>query len=151
MQIRPFEEWIEKEYQRDDNLCGACARPTDKSSLMSGGGGYNQGSCVYFAKRCGGWVFAGVDGVLGVDVEGSSILSSYWGEAQRHVPDRHFIAKTEMAMRCRGDGRREIGVKCGCMQGCCVGARLGVRSWRSMVRVAASTKTNRVGAVTRKS
>jgi len=29
---------------------------------------------------------------------------------------------------------------------CCVGARPGVRSWRSMVQVAASTKTNKVGA-----
>ena len=29
---------------------------------------------------------------------------------------------------------------------CCVSARPGVRSWQSMVQVAASTKTNRVGA-----
>ena len=27
-------------------------------------------------------------------------------------------------------------MKCGCMQGCCEGARPGVRSWRSMVQVA---------------
>jgi len=48
MQPRPFEEWIEKGHrdQRDANLCGACAR----RSLVRGGGGYNQGSFVYFAK-----------------------------------------------------------------------------------------------------
>ena len=53
---------------------------------------------------------------------------------------------TEMAMSYSGVGGREVGVKCGCMQGCCVGARSGVRSWRSMVQVAESTKTNRAGA-----
>ena len=48
MQPRPFEEWIEKGYQRDANLCGACARPTDKRLLVRGGpgGGYIQGSKV---------------------------------------------------------------------------------------------------------
>ena len=51
-----------------------------------------------------------------------------------------------MAMRYSGVGGREVGVQCGCMQGCCVGARSGVRSWRSMVQVAESTKTNRAGA-----
>jgi len=50
MQPRPFEEWIEKEHQRDANLCGAYARPTNERSLMRGGEGYNQGSFVYFAK-----------------------------------------------------------------------------------------------------
>ena len=60
--------------------------------------------------------------------------------------DRQFIAKIEMATGCRGVGGEEVGVKCGCMQGCCKGARLGVRSWRAMVQVAVSTKTNSVGA-----
>ena len=41
---------------------------------------------------------------------------------------------------CRRWGGR--GVKCGCMQLCCVGARPGVKSWRNMVQVAANTKTN---------
>jgi len=50
MQPRPLEERIEKGHQRDANLCGACARPTDQRSLVRGGGGYNQGSVVYFAK-----------------------------------------------------------------------------------------------------
>jgi len=45
-----------------------------------------------------------------------------------------FIAKIEMAMRCRDVGREEVGVKCGCMQGWCEGARPGVRSWQAMVR-----------------
>jgi len=53
MQPRPFEEWIEKGYQRDANLCGAYARPTHERSLVRGRGGYNQGSFVYFAKACG--------------------------------------------------------------------------------------------------
>ena len=50
MQPRLFEEWIEKGHQRDANLCCAYARPTDKRSLVRGGGEYNQGSFVYFAK-----------------------------------------------------------------------------------------------------
>jgi len=63
MQPRLFEEWIKQGHQRDANLCSACARPTDEHSLVRGGGGYNQDSFVYFAKGCGGWVFAGVNGV----------------------------------------------------------------------------------------
>ena len=63
MQPRPFEEWIEKGHQRDANLCGAYARPTDERSLVRGGEGYNQDSFVYLAKACGGWVFAGVNEV----------------------------------------------------------------------------------------
>jgi len=63
MQPRLFEEWIKEGHQRDTNLCGACACPTDEHSLVRGGGGYNQDSFVYFSKGCGGWVFAGVDGV----------------------------------------------------------------------------------------
>ena len=55
MQPRPFEEWIEKGNQRDANLCGAYARPTDERSLVRERGGHNQGSFVYFAKACGGW------------------------------------------------------------------------------------------------
>jgi len=50
MQPRLFEEWIEKGHQRDANLCGAYARPTNERSLVRGGEGYNQGSFVYFAK-----------------------------------------------------------------------------------------------------
>jgi len=66
------------------------------------------------------------------------------------VPDRQFIAKIEMAMGCRGVAGEEVGVKYGCMQGRCEGARPGVRSWRRMV-VAVSTKTKRVGAAARQS
>jgi len=50
MQPRPFGDWIEKGYQRDTNLCGAYACPTNERSLVRGGEGYNQGSFVYFAK-----------------------------------------------------------------------------------------------------
>jgi len=34
-------------------MCSACARPTDSDerSLVRGEGEYNQGFCVYFAKR----------------------------------------------------------------------------------------------------
>ena len=48
-------------------------------------------------------------------------------------------------------GGGEVGVKCDCMQGCCAGARPGVRSWQRMVQVAVSTKTNRAGAAARQS
>ena len=62
-----------------------------------------------------------------------------------------LIAKIEMAVGCRDVGGEEVGVKSGCMQGCCEGARPGVRSWRSMVQVAISTKTNKIGAAARQS
>jgi len=54
MQLKPFEERFEKGHKRDAKLCGAYARPTDERSCVRGGGGYNQGSFVYFAKACGG-------------------------------------------------------------------------------------------------
>jgi len=44
---------------------------------MRGGRRYNQGSFVDFAKGCGGWVFVGVNGVVYVDVEGSTVVSGY--------------------------------------------------------------------------
>jgi len=65
--------------------------------------------------------------------------------------DRQFISKIEMAVQCRGVGGKEVGVKCGGMQRCCEGVRLGMRFWRSMVQLAANTKTNRVGATARQS
>jgi len=65
MQPRLFEEWIEKGHQRDANLCGAYARPTNERSLVRGRGVYKQGSFVYFAKACGG-------------VEGRAVLSDSW-------------------------------------------------------------------------
>jgi len=49
MQSRPFEKWIEKGHQRDANLCGAYARPTNERSLVRERGGYNPGSFMYFA------------------------------------------------------------------------------------------------------
>jgi len=76
---------VKKESKLDTNVCGACARTTDKHSLVSGGGGYNKGSFVYVVKGCGGWVCAGVNEVVGVNVEGISVLSSYGDEAQRRV------------------------------------------------------------------
>ena len=117
---------------------------------MRGGGGYNQDSSVYFAKGSGGWVFTGINGVGCVDVEGRAVFSDGWdipGERASSL----FIAEIEMAMGCRGVCWEEGGVKCGCMQGCCEGARPGVRSWRRKVQVAVITKTNRVGAAVRQS
>jgi len=58
-------------------MCGACAHPTDESSLVRGGGGYNQGSYVYFAKVCLGWVFAGVNRVVCVVLEGLAVVSGF--------------------------------------------------------------------------
>jgi len=54
--------------------------------------------CV-LATGCWCWVFAGVHGVMFVHLEGRSVLGSCRDEAQRHVPDRHCIDQTEMAMR----------------------------------------------------
>jgi len=42
-------------------------------------------------------------------------------------------------------------VEAGCIHGCCVGARIGVRSWRCMGEVIVRTRSNRVGAVARHS
>jgi len=64
---------------------------------------------------------------------------------------RQFIAKIEMATRCWGVGGEEVGVKCGCMQGCYEGAKQGVRFWRAMVQITMSMKTNKVGAAARQS
>jgi len=121
IQPKQFEEWIEKGHQRDTNLCGAYTRPTNERSLVRGRGGYNQDSFVYFAKACG-------------DVEGHAVLSDCWDKPRCAPGTGSFIAKIEMAMRYRDVGREEVGVKCGCMQGCCEGARPGVRSCQAMVR-----------------
>ena len=104
---------------------------------------------VYFAKGCGGWLFAGVNGLVYVHDEVRTVLSDSWDEAQLRARGRLFRAKTEMAMRCRGVGGTELGVKCCGMQQCCAGGRPGVRSCRSMGQAAASRQTNRVGAAAR--
>ena len=57
--------------------------------------------------------------------------------------DRQFIAKIEMAMRCRSVGGEEVGVKCDCMQECCECARTGMTFWWRVMQIAVSTKTNR--------
>ena len=133
MQPRPFEEWIEKGHQQYANLCSAYARPANERSLVRGRGGYNQGSFVYLAKACGG-------------VEGRAVLSDGWDKPRCAPGTGRFIAKIEMATRCRGMGGEEVGVKCGCMQCCCEDARPGVSLWQAMVQVAMSTKTNKVAA-----
>jgi len=56
MQPRPFEEWIEKGHQRDSNLCGAHARPTNERSLVRRGEGYNQGSLYTLPRREWMWI-----------------------------------------------------------------------------------------------
>ena len=53
MQPRPFEEWIEKGHQRDANLCGACARPTDERSLVRGTGGSTRALLYTLPRRVG--------------------------------------------------------------------------------------------------
>jgi len=49
---------------------------------------------------------------MGVCGEFISVLSGCRDEARRHVPDRQFIAKIEMAMGCRGAGGKHVGVQC---------------------------------------
>ena len=49
------------------------------------------------------------------DVEGRAVLSNTEARPS-YAPDRLFIAKIEMATRCRGVGGEEVGVKCGFMQ-----------------------------------
>jgi len=86
-----------------------------------------------------------------VDVEGRAVLSEHCGGAQWYTPDRLFAAKIEMDMRCNSVGGEDVGVKCGCMQGCCECTRPGVRFWWCMVQVVVSTQTNRFGAAARQS
>ena len=74
--------------------------------------------------HCGVWVFAGVNGEIFVD--------SVWRIALS-LASWLFIAKIEMAMRCRDVFKGEVGVKCCGVQGCCVGVKSGVRSYGSMV------------------
>jgi len=73
-------------------------------------------------------VFAGVNGVLCVDVKGSSVLSNGWDTTRCARGDRQFIAKIEMAMKCRGVVGREVGVKPYAVEEWCVLVRSGVRS-----------------------
>ena len=49
---------------------------------------------------------------MGVCREVSSVLSGCRDEARRHVLDRQFMAKIEMAMGCRGVGGEHVGVMC---------------------------------------
>jgi len=51
------------------------------------------------------------------------------GQGQVCAPAGIFIGKIEMTTRYRGVGWEEVGVKCCCIQGCCEGARPGVRFW----------------------
>ena len=63
--------------KRDTNETPTYAVPVHAPQTnisLSGGGGYNQASCVYFAKGCGGWVFAGINGVVLCGCGGSSCL-----------------------------------------------------------------------------
>jgi len=60
-----------------------------------------------------------------------------------------FTFKIGMTMRYNSVCGEEVGVKCGCIQGCCECARPGVRFWQRMVQVTVSTHTNRFGAVAR--
>jgi len=80
-------------------------------------------------------VFAGANGVDCVHGKGPAVLSSSWEEAQLRAQSRLlvFTAKTQMAMRCRGVVKREVGVTyCG-VQGSCEDGRQGVWSCHSMV------------------
>jgi len=142
MQLRPFKERIEKGHQRDANLCGAYARPTDERSLVRGGEGYNQGSFVYFSKACGGW--------------GTHVMRTL--HEANAKPSVNICENKNCVGRC-GFG----GLDGGSTEGggsevllcarvlCCVGARPGMRSWQSMVQVAANTKTSRVGVIAHQS
>ena len=53
MQPSPFEEGIEKGQQRDANLYGASARPTDERSLVRGGGGTTKALLYTLPRRVG--------------------------------------------------------------------------------------------------
>ena len=68
------------------------------------------------------------------------ITSSAWGIFREH----NFIKFADMpcwGCECMAEG--------GCMQGCCVGGRIDVRSRRCMERVTVRTKSTRVGHATR--
>jgi len=125
MQPRLFEEWIEKVHQRDANLFGVYARPIDERSLVRGGGGYNQGSFVYLAKACGGWVFAGVNGQVLVDVPVRTFLSESCDKprcARRQAVYSPNRLGYEVELRGQGGGGSEVWLHarllCGCKARC---------------------------------
>ena len=72
------------------------------------------------------WVFAGIGGAICVDVDGRSVFSGCWSEAQRQAVYR---AKGKMAMSCSGILMKEVGVRCCRVEGCCVSAKQGLTFW----------------------
>ena len=82
------------------------------------------------------WMMGGVGPLWGLGVcgcvNGEIFVDSVWRIALS-LASRLFIAKIEMAMRCRDVFEGEVGVKCYGVQGRCVGVKSGVRSYGSMV------------------
>jgi len=58
-------------------LGGCLCTPHRRMLFGEGRGWYNQGSFVYLAEACRGWVCAGANGVGCVDVEGRAVLSEH--------------------------------------------------------------------------
>jgi len=82
--------------------------PHTQTFFGEGRRGYNQGSCVYLGKACGGWVYTGVNGVDWMDVEGLAVLREHWGETQRYVSDslRQFYNQSRDTYEVHGGGLR---------------------------------------------
>ena len=57
MQPRPLKSGSKRD-TNETPTCACVCTPHRRTPFVRGGGGYNQGSFVYFAKACGGWVFA---------------------------------------------------------------------------------------------
>ena len=92
---------------------------------MRGGEAYNQGSgsYVYFAKGFWGWLFAGVNGVFCMNVQGSAVLSDCWDKL-RYVRRQAVYSQNRDGHELQRSVGREVGVKCCEMQQCCVDVSL---------------------------
>jgi len=108
MQPRPFEEWIEKWTPTRRQPVRCLCTPHRRTFFGEGRRGVQP---RLFCILC-----QGVWGMWRVEL---SLANTERGPAVR--PDRLFIAKIEMATRCRGVGGEEVGVKCCFMLGCCEG------------------------------
>jgi len=105
-------------------------------------------SFVYFAKACGGWLCAGVNGVVCVVVEGRAVLNDGW-DKPRCARQQAIYSQNRNGYEVQLCGRERSGREVWCQQGCGVRWRLDL--WRSILQIVTKEKTNRVGTATRQS
>ena len=89
---QPFEEWMEGCSQRDTNLCGANAHPTDELSLARGKGGEQR----MWSGECSGVLKKGTTKAVS-----DSLPRGVWIQALKHVHTRRFDSAM-LTRSCKG-------------------------------------------------